>query len=45
MAPPARLDPVSPRARLDGPTGVARLPDGRWIVAEGGHARLTVITG
>jgi hypothetical protein len=30
---------------LDGPTGVVMLPDGRWIVAESGHARLTVITG
>jgi hypothetical protein len=26
---------------LDGPTGVARLPDGRWAVAESGHTRLT----
>ena len=29
---------------LDGPTGVARLPDGRWAVAETGHTRLTLIT-
>jgi hypothetical protein len=29
---------------LDGPTGVARLPDGRWAVAESGHTRLTVLT-
>jgi hypothetical protein len=28
---------------LDGPTGVARLPDGRWVVAETGHARLTIL--
>jgi glucose/arabinose dehydrogenase len=30
---------------LDGPTGVARLPDGRWAVAERGHSRLKVLTG
>jgi hypothetical protein len=29
---------------LDGPTGVARLPDGRWVIAETGHTRLTVLT-
>jgi hypothetical protein len=29
---------------LDGPTGVARLPDGRWAVAED-HRRLKVLTG
>jgi glucose/arabinose dehydrogenase len=29
---------------LDGPTGVARLPDGRWAVAEN-HPRLKVLTG
>jgi SAM-dependent methyltransferase len=28
---------------LDGPTGVARLPDGRWVVAESGHTRLTIL--
>ena len=30
---------------LDGPTGVVRLPDGRWVIAESGHPRLTVLTG
>jgi hypothetical protein len=30
---------------LDGPTGVVRLPDGRWALAESGHTRLTVLTG
>jgi hypothetical protein len=30
---------------LDGPPGVARLPDGRWAVAESGHTRLKLITG
>ena len=30
---------------LDGPTGVARLPDGRRAVAESGHTRLTILTG
>jgi hypothetical protein len=29
---------------LDGPTGVARLPDGRWAAAESGHTSLTVLT-
>ena len=32
-------------AGLDGPTGVARLPDGRWAVAESGHSRLKVLSG
>ena len=32
-------------AGLDGPTGVARLPDGRWALVESGHTRLTVLTG
>jgi hypothetical protein len=27
---------------LDGPTGVARLPDGRWVVAESGRGTLRV---
>jgi hypothetical protein len=30
---------------LDGPTGVVRLPDGRWALAESGHTRLTFLTG
>jgi len=30
---------------LDGPTGVVRLPDGRWALAGSGHTRLTVFTG
>ena len=30
---------------LDGPTGLARLPDGRWVVAESGHSRLKILTG
>jgi hypothetical protein len=30
---------------LDGPTGLARLPDGRWAVAESGHSRLKILTG
>jgi hypothetical protein len=30
---------------LDGPTGVVRLPDGRWALPESGHTRLTVLTG
>jgi hypothetical protein len=30
---------------LDGPTGLARLPGGRWAVAETGHCGLTVLTG
>jgi hypothetical protein len=30
---------------LDGPTGVIRLPDGRWVLAESGHTRLTALTG
>jgi hypothetical protein len=30
---------------LDGPTGVARLPDGRWAIAESGHSRLRILTG
>jgi hypothetical protein len=37
-------EPASPSrllaSGLDGPTGVARLPDGRWAVAESGHTRL-----
>ena len=31
-------------AGLDGPTGVASLPDGRWALAETGHTRLRVLT-
>jgi hypothetical protein len=30
---------------LDRPTGVARLPDGRWVIAESGHTGLTVLGG
>jgi len=30
---------------LDGPTGLAMLPDGRWAVAESGHSRLKILTG
>ena len=30
---------------LDRPTGLARLPDGRWAVAESGHSRLKILTG
>jgi hypothetical protein len=30
---------------LDGPTGVARLPDGRWAIAESGQPRLKILTG
>jgi hypothetical protein len=30
---------------LDGPTGVVRLPDGRWVIAESGRTRLTVLAG
>ena len=30
---------------LDGPTGLARLPDGRWAVAESGHNRLKILAG
>jgi hypothetical protein len=30
---------------LDGPTGLARLPDGRWVVAESGHSRIKILTG
>ena len=30
---------------LDGPAGLARLPDGRWAVAESGHSRLKILTG
>jgi glucose/arabinose dehydrogenase len=45
---PGPLQPVR-RSRLlasglDRPTGVARLPDGRWAIAETGHTRLTVLT-
>jgi glucose/arabinose dehydrogenase len=29
---------------LDRPTGVARLPDGRWAIAETGHTGLTVLS-
>jgi hypothetical protein len=29
---------------LDGPTGVSRLPDGRWAIAESGHSRLRILT-
>jgi hypothetical protein len=32
-------------SRLDRPTGVARLPDGRWAIAETGHSGLTVLSG
>jgi hypothetical protein len=32
-------------SRLDRPTGVARLPDGRWAIAETGHTGLTVLSG
>jgi hypothetical protein len=32
-------------AGLDRPTGLARLPDGRWVVAETGHHGLTVLAG
>jgi hypothetical protein len=32
-------------SRLDGPTGVARLPDGRLVVAETGHSQLRVLPG
>jgi hypothetical protein len=28
---------------LDRPTGIARLPDGRWTIAETSHTRLTVL--
>ena len=31
-------------SRLDRPTGVARLPDGRWAIAETGHTGLTVLS-
>jgi hypothetical protein len=31
--------------RLDGPTGLARLPDGRWVIAETGHHGLRVLSG
>jgi hypothetical protein len=30
---------------LDGPTGVARLPDGRWAVAQSSHTSLKIVTG
>jgi hypothetical protein len=30
-------------ARLDGPTGLVRLPDGRWVIAETGHHGLRVL--
>jgi hypothetical protein len=43
------LDRASPSrllaSGLDGPTGLARLPDGRWAVAESGHTRLKTLTG
>jgi len=32
-------------AGLDGPTGVARLPDDRWALVESGQTRLRVLTG
>ena len=32
-------------ARLDGPTGLVRLPDGRWVIAETGHHGLRVLSG
>ena len=42
------LQPAGPSrllaSGLDGPTGVARLPDGRWAIAESGHTRLTVLS-
>jgi hypothetical protein len=41
------LQPAAPSrllaAGLDGPTGVARLPDGRWALVESGHTRLRVV--
>jgi hypothetical protein len=41
------LEPAVPSqlraSGLDGPTGVARLPDGRWVIAESGHTRLTIL--
>jgi hypothetical protein len=30
---------------LDRPTGLARLPDGRWAVAESDHSGLKILTG
>jgi hypothetical protein len=44
-----RSPPKDGRSRLlasglDRPTGVARLPDGRWAVAESDHARLKILT-
>jgi hypothetical protein len=48
-ADPHPREPASPSrlvaSGLDGPTGVARLPDGRWAVAESGHTRLKILTG
>jgi hypothetical protein len=45
---PGRQQPVG-RSRLlasglDRPTGLARLPDGRWAIAETGHTELTVLS-
>jgi glucose/arabinose dehydrogenase len=42
------LVPASPSrllaSGLDGPTGLAKLPDGSWVVAESGHTGLKILT-
>jgi hypothetical protein len=45
---PGSLPPASPSrllaSGLDRPTGVARLPDGRWAIAESGHVKLKLLS-